>query len=598
MPDQIRLLPDNIANQIAAGEVVQRPASVVKELIENALDAGADSITVNFRDGGQTLIEVIDNGRGMNEMDARMAWERHATSKISQAEDLFKLHTFGFRGEALASIAAVAQVEMHTRMHDQDVGIKLVIEASKVRNQEQTACQKGTQIKVKNLFFNIPARRKFLKSITVESKHIIEVFEKTAMSNPKIAMQLNNQGNEVHDFKVGSLEERVLAILGGKKGGQLQTVREETDIISITGFIGSPKMAKRTRGDQYFYANGRFIKSPYFQHAVNSAFEGLIEKDQYPLFVLFFELDPTKIDVNVHPTKTEVKFEEGREIYSILKAVSRKALSTFHDSPSFEERAVSTISFPDEGTGFIPPMPSVDVNREFNPFPQKQKLRVPTDWEKLYEPFRDEGRSEIPEQYQSLESLLIKKDEDVSFIRLESDFVACAIEGELHIVHLRYARERVLYEHYLNKESATKIASQQLLFPRTVGFSAVDFVLVNELLEDINHLGFDVEIFGKNAIIINGTPGDLTKGNEQQILQGMLDDFKATEQDIKLGQREKLIRSLARNASLKTDLTTSSNEINDLLKSLFSCKEPRLTPSGKRTMTKFDSEFLINIFKK
>jgi len=598
MPDHIRLLPDNIANQIAAGEVVQRPASVVKELMENSLDAGASSIHVSFRDGGQTLIEVIDNGKGMNETDARMAWERHATSKIEKAEDLFQLHTFGFRGEALASIAAVSQVEMHTRRSGSDVGVELIIEASQVRKQEPVACKTGTLIRVKNLFFNIPARRKFLKSISVEAKHIIEVFEKTALAYPSIEMLLSNNANEVYHLKAGSLEERINAILGHKGSGGLIKVQEETDIISINGFLGSPKMAKRSRGDQYFYANGRFIKSPYFQHAVSSAFEGLIEKDQFPLFVLFLDLDPSKIDVNVHPTKTEVKFEEGREIYSILKAVARKALANYHTTPILEDSIGNTIEFPKNDNHYVPPMPSININREFNPFSERQKSKVPTDWEKLYEPFRDDQFKETNSEGSSLESLFVAEKQDFRFIRLESDFIAVSIGGKLNVVHLRNAKERVLFEHYLKRDIKAKIGSQQLLFPRTIEFSATDFELVEGLMEDINSLGFDIEVFGKNTIIINGTPGDLVRGNEQFILEGIIEDFKNTLQDIKENRRVQLVKALARNASLKTEMNISSNEINDLLQSLFSCDEPGLTPSGRPTMTTFDTEYLNGIFRK
>jgi DNA mismatch repair protein MutL len=600
MPDLIRLLPDDIANQIAAGEVVQRPASVVKELLENALDAKASKIVLIFRDGGQTSIQVNDNGKGMSDIDARMSWERHATSKIERADDLFRLHTFGFRGEALASIAAVAQVEMKTRRSQDEFGTLIAIEASEVKKQEPCACQPGTSITVKNLFFNIPARRNFLKSMSVESRHIIDAFQKIALSNPQVEMELYNNDNPVYQLKAGSLLDRIEELLGHKTKGDFLELNEQTDIVSISGYLGSPDAAKRTRGEQYFYANGRFIRSPYFQHAISSAFEGLMDKDHFPTFVLFIEVDPSKIDVNIHPTKTEVKFEESLAIYSILKSVSRKALGKYHRSPEIES-SVTPVSFnPGFGNNFGK-LPEVRTNPSFNPFGEIKKPKVPTNWEKLYEPFRDNITKE-PSQNIHSETRISMSDwgteAGYSCIQISANYLACTYLGELLVVQILLARERILYEKYQEKHADSKAASQQLLFPRTVEFNAGDFALIHSMLEEINNLGFDVRPFGKNTLIVNGTPADVPKGNEQEMLEGILASFKYNEQDLKLGKRESLLRSMARNASLKIETSLSTREMNDLVHLLFKCKEPAISPSGRPTFVKFASAQLEAFFKR
>ncbi|MCB9245516.1 MAG: DNA mismatch repair endonuclease MutL [Flavobacteriales bacterium] len=598
MPDLIRLLPDSIANQIAAGEVVQRPASVVKELLENSLDAGATNIILTYRDGGQTFIEVIDNGLGMNETDARMAWERHATSKIEKAEDLFALHTFGFRGEALASIAAVAQVEMRTRQRHSDFGIELLIEASEIRRQGPVSCPEGTAIRVKNLFFNIPARRKFLKSVSVEGKHIIETFEKVALAYPDVSMSLYNGEQEVHRLSSGNLENRIRQLFGDTRSDSLIPLNEDTEIVGISGFVGAPGLSRKTRGEQYFYVNRRFIRNPYFQHAVQTAYEGLIDSDSFPLFVLFLEIDPSKVDVNVHPTKTEVKFEEAQAIYSILKSVVRRALGAYHHTPQMDELIGARIDFGNRNPSNAGYSPDVRVNTSFNPFERTQKDRVPTEWEKLYEPFRDrewEQLSKPPEKPTHGELFTTSHTLRESF-QLDAQHAVCNLDGNLYIVQLQHAVERIVYEKY--NQRVQPIASQQLLFPRTVEFSAGDFELICGLLEEINEMGFDISPFGRNTVIINGTPADIAKGNEQHMLEGILATYKSNMQELKLQKRENIARSLARNTSLKMESRLSSNELNELISELFQTSEPAYTPGGKPTFVMFDPNQLNTLFKK
>lgn len=602
MSDLIRLLPESIANQIAAGEVVQRPSSVVKELLENSLDAGADSITLVFRDGGQTLIQVIDNGKGMSDTDARMCWERHATSKIKRAEDLFALHTFGFRGEALASIAAVAQVEMKTRPSDENLGTHIVIEASEVKKQEPATMQEGTTISVKNLFFNIPVRRNFLKSISVETKYIIEEFQRVALSRPDVEMSLFNGKNEVYKLSKGDLKQRIEQVLIKSRRGELLSIEEDTEIVKIKGFAGSPELARKTRGDQFLFVNQRFIKEPYFHHAITNAYEDLIEKDFHPFYVLFLDIDPAKIDVNVHPTKTEVKFEEGRPIYQIILSVLKKALARYNITPELE-----TSSFlPDFGNMDSPfadrPVkpPTIKTDSKFNPFENSQpRKKSETHWEKLYEPFRDNPVEEHNKPRQTEINVHQSKSESIvvnHVFQLQVRYLVCMVNQKLYIVDQKRAHERVLYEKYNSQLQSAK-ASQQLLFPRTLELQASDFEIVSGLMDEINQLGFDISPFGKNTIIINGTPADIPKGQEQEILEGILENYKLNQQELNLEKRENLARSLAKNAGIKSGTVLAQEQSEQLIQDLFSCSQPGFTPSGKPTLVAMESSRIADLFE-
>ncbi len=603
MSDLIKLLPESIANQIAAGEVVQRPSSVVKELLENSLDAGSTSVKLVFRDGGQTLLQVIDNGKGMSDTDARMCWERHATSKIRKANDLFDLHTFGFRGEALASIAAVAQVEMKTKRDEDALGTHIVIEASEVKKQEVTSMSNGTSISVKNLFYNIPVRRNFLKSISVETKYIIEEFQRVAISRPDVEMSLYNGKNEVYKLSKSSLKTRIEDILLKSKKGELLEVEESTEIVKISGFVGSPELARKTRGSQFMFVNQRFIKEPYFHHAINGAFDGLIETDHHPFYVLFLEVDPSKIDVNVHPTKTEVKFEESRPIYQIIKSVVKRSLGDYNVSPEFETTAFipGFDKTPSPFTERSIKPPTIKTNSGYNPFISDQvKKKSETQWEKLYEPFRDEPVN-VPMPEHRTENLdLRSKDKNIEIgqaFQLHTKYLVCMINNQLHIIDQKRAHERVLFEQYNAQLSASKVACQQLLFPRTLELQPADFTLLTSLIDEINQLGFDVSPFGKNTVIINGTPADIAKGEEQRLLEGILENFKRNEQALKLDKRENLARSLAKNAGIQYGTVLEQEEINQLVNDLFQCETPGFTPGGKATFVHLDSSQLTGLFE-
>ncbi|MFT5512000.1 MAG: DNA mismatch repair protein MutL [Bacteroidia bacterium] len=603
MPDLIRLLPESIANQIAAGEVVQRPASVVKELLENSLDAGASDITLVFKDGGQTLLQIIDNGKGMSDIDARMCWERHATSKIKKADDLFNLSTFGFRGEALSSIAAVAQVEMKSKREEDALGTHIIIEASEVKKQEPISITTGTTISVKNLFFNIPVRRNFLKSISAETKYIIEAFQRMAISRPDVRMNLFNGKNEVYKLPEATLETRIENILLKSNKGKLLAVDEHTEIVKISGLIGSPELARKTRGNQFMYVNGRFIKEPYFHHAISNAYAELIESDHHPFYVLFLEIDPSKIDVNVHPTKTEVKFEESRPIYQIIKSVITKALSGYNLSPELDTNAfLPNFDRQTDDYHKVVDPPQIKTKSGYNPFiTDSVKKKNETAWEKLYEPFRDNAIEQNRiSQPQTEITAFTSKPENVEIglaFQVYNNFIVCMVNRQLNLVDQKRAHEQVLFEKYNKQLHLNTATCQQLLFPRTIELQPADFEIFQHLLEDINKLGFDVSVFGKNTIIVNGTPADINKGEEKEILEGILEHYKLNEQNLKLDKRENLARSLAKNAGIKRGMVLEQEQITQLVQDLFACDQPKYTPSGLCTFVTMEQSKLTELFE-
>jgi len=602
MPDLIRLLPESIANQIAAGEVVQRPASVVKEMLENSLDAESTEVTLVFKDGGQTLLQIIDNGKGMSDTDARMCWERHATSKIKKTEDLFNLSTFGFRGEALASIAAVAQVEMKTRREEDSLGTHIVIEASEVKKQEVISMNPGTSISVKNLFFNIPVRRNFLKSFSVETKYIIEEFQRVAISRPDVRMNLYNGSNEVYKLAATSLEKRIEDILLKSNKGSLLEVDEDTEIVQINGFIGSPELARKTRGNQFMYVNGRYIKEPYFHHAISNAYAELIDKDHHPFYVLFLKINPAKIDVNVHPTKTEVKFEESRLIYQIIKSVITKGLSSYNTTPELGTNAfLPNFERPNSTFNRVVEPPQIKTKTGYNPFiGDSVKKKNETAWEKLYEPFRDAEIDKPIVQPQTEISAFTSKPQNVEVglaFQVYSNFIVCMVNRQLYLVDQRRAHEQVLFEKYSSQLNASAVPCQQLLFPRTIELQTADFEIIQSLLADINQLGFDVSVFGKNTIIVNGTPADISKGEEKEILEGILEHYKLNQQSLKLDKRENLARSLAKNAGIKRGMVLEQDQINQLVQDLFACQHPKYTPSGQVTFVSMEQNRLTELFE-
>jgi len=609
LTDVINLLPDAIANQIAAGEVVQRPASLVKELMENSVDAGSTHIKLIIKDGGRTLVQVTDDGCGMSEADARICWERHATSKINKVEDLFRIRTKGFRGEAMASIAAVAQVEMRTRRKDDELGWLVQIEGSEIKKQEHIHTAGGTSIAVKNLFFNIPARRNFLKSDSVESRHIMEEFQRLALAHPEIEFTYHNNGNETYSLKAGTLKERIAGILGDKAGESLIAVKEETTISGISGFIGMPETAKKTRGEQFFFVNNRYIRDPYLNHAVLNAFEELLPKDSFPLYVLFLDIEPSRIDINVHPTKTEIKFEDERSIYTILKSVIRKALGNYTLAPEInpeEDQQLSRLFIPEYAKQDYPPEPRIQTNKQFNPFgretsQQKSNLE---NWETLYAPLLNRESSSTQMAAQQEEGELLKNEKqgipnagEKNIYLLHNRYIVTQIKTGVMLIDQQAAHERILYERFykaLEKKGAT---SQQLLFPKAVSFSAADNELMKELIVEVKALGFDMEEFGKNTWIVNGVPAGVPNADAKELLEGLMENFKMNQMQLKLAKGENLARSMARQAAVRGGTSLSAAEMNTLIDQLFACEMPYKSPFGRSTVITISLEELASKFR-
>lgn len=613
MPDIIHLLPDAIANQIAAGEVVQRPASVVKELMENAIDAGATKIKLIIKDAGKQLVQVIDDGSGMSETDARMCFERHATSKIKETKDLFNIRTMGFRGEAMASIAAVAQVELKTRKKGEELGILLKIEGSEVKAQEQTATPEGTIISVKNLFFNVPARRNFLKSNPVETKHIFDEFQRIALANPNVAFNLTNNDLEVYNLVAGKLSQRIVALFGKNYQTQMVVVEEATDVVKIHGYIGKPEAAKKTRGEQFFFANNRFIKHHYLHHAVVEAYDGLLPDRSHPFYVLFIEIEPARIDINVHPTKTEIKFEDERVIYAVMRSAVKKALGTHNVTPSidFEQDinfGVETSGIRDYGNATAPfEVPQISQREQNN---QKN-------WNKLYDGF-DSSPKTIPSRatsdqfsFQSkmnshheevdlsgvkVENTTVENNSSNSFQVLDKYLVTQVKSGMMLIDH-QAAQERILFEKYSTAQRRKTGASQQFLFPQTIELSQSDFALVSGLEEEIRILGFMFNPFGGNTIVVNGIPNDVPAGKEKELFEGFLEQFKHNRDSLKIDVKESMVRALAKR-SVQKSKKFSQVEVSSLIDRLFACENPNYAPDGNPTFVILEGNTIESYFKK
>lgn len=603
MPDIIRLLPDNVANQIAAGEVVQRPASAVKELLENSIDAGSTTIKLVVKDAGKSLIQIIDDGKGMSETDARMAFERHATSKIESAEDIFSIKTKGFRGEALASIAAVAQVDLKTRTHDEDLGSHIKIEGSKIVKQEFCQCPPGTQIEVKNLFFNIPARRNFLKSQNVELRHIIDEFERVALAHPEISFSLYHNDGELFELPGAKIRQRIVNVFGPKFNEKLVPVNETTPILKLTGFIGKPEFAKKTRGEQFFFANNRFIKNNYLHKAVCNAFEGLVNPDSHPTYFLFLELDPARIDVNIHPTKTEIKFEDEKSVFTIIRTAVKHALGQYNIAPSLDFEVDNQFAVQRNPNDAMPEAPGITIDPTYNPFEStkaktagngnssstftKQQHAVPKPTSAESEAWLSmlQDIPEMPEepQQQKLEidgALPAVK----TFLQVGKKYIFTNHGEGLIMVHMQRAHERILYEKVLQNINNHNIPSQQLLFPQNITFASADFEIVKDLLADLRLTGFDVDEFGKNEIIVNGIPLYLDASNVEAVLQGFLEDEKNHKSFSKGEPWEKVASTLARFSAMRTGTKMSQPEMSHMIDELFACSSPYVNPEGKPTL--------------
>ncbi|EAZ81401.1 DNA mismatch repair endonuclease MutL [Algoriphagus machipongonensis] len=616
MSDVIQLLPDAIANQIAAGEVVQRPASALKELLENSIDSGATKIQVVVKDAGKQLIQVIDNGKGMSPTDARMSFERHATSKIRSSKDLFSIRTFGFRGEALASIAAVAQVELKTKPANADLGTLIQIEGSEIKNQEPIAATEGTSVCMKNLFFNVPARRNFLKSNPVEMRHLVDEFQRVALSYPEISFSLYQQDLEMFNLLPGKLSQRIVGLFGKNYQGQLVPCEELTPHINIKGYIGKPENAKKTRGEQFFFVNNRYIKSSYLNHAVSNAFEGLIQSDQHPFYVLFLEIDPSHIDINVHPTKTEIKFDDERTVYAVIRSAVKQALGAHHVVPSLD------FSFDVNYTENWDKNPEKkeQVDREYSyksyNTPEFKKSSA-SGWEKLFEGNtpqktqeqpRDENEEEPevltfpsrvnPEESQDFFPKISVEESTGTTFQVELSYIVAQLSTGMLILDQQIAHERILYERYTKQLNSAQGPSQQCLFPPTVVLSASDFALVMDILPELHSLGFMVSEFGKDTIIIQGVPADIQPKSEKDLFESLLEQFKNFKNELSIDKRENLARSLARKSSLKRGQKLTPQEMETLVGQLFACQNPNYGLSGNKTFVKLDLSSIHSFFGK
>lgn len=576
MSDVIRLLPDSIANQIAAGEVIQRPASVVKELIENAIDAGADDIQVIIRDAGKTLIQVVDNGMGMSAPDARMSFERHATSKISTADDLFAIHSMGFRGEALSSIAAIAHVEMRTRREEHTVGTDLYIEGSEVKRQEPCQTPVGTYIAVKNLFYNVPARRKFLKSDTVEYRHILDECVRLALAHPELAFSLHHNDREVFRLPKSNQRQRVVGVLGKRCNEYLVPVSEETSYVGISGFAGKPDYAKKSRGDQFLFVNRRFIKSPYLYHAIRSAFEDMIAPEAHPFYVLFLTIDPERIDINVHPTKQQIKFEDERLIYNYLRVAVRHALGKYSVTPTldFEQET----AFGSSGSR----KPAGQAGTSGRDTPQKQ------DWERLFEGMHD-AHGESQADTVTLQSKVFHgtpdspEDREPASVpyQLHKSLLVTQIKSGLLVVDQQTAHERILYERCMASLTTGKRHTQKALFPVTLELNSADSAILKEILEEINALGFDIQEFGGDTFVVHGSPAEVGEVNEEEVVRAMLTQYKE-DLELSLGINERISRAVSLSTARKRGKFIPPEERQLLIDMLFACENPYTGPTGRK----------------
>jgi DNA mismatch repair protein MutL len=609
LQDIITLLPDNIANQIAAGEVIQRPGSAVKELLENAVDAGATEIKLIVADAGKALIQVIDNGKGMSETDARMAFERHATSKIKNIEDLFSIKTMGFRGEALASIAAVAQVELKTKRAEDEAGVFIEIENSKVIRQEPIAVAIGTSIAMKNLFFNVPARRNFLKSNVAELRHIVDEFVRVAMAFPEIFFSLTSNGQQVFHLDKGNLKQRIVQVLGSSYQSKLIAVQEQTDYLDIIGFVGKPETAKKTRGDQYFFVNNRFIKSAYLNHAVNSAFAELIAKDSFPTYTLFIHLNPAYVDINVHPTKQEIKFEDEKIVYAFVQSAIKHALAQFSITPTLDFELDANIQQLDAVS-----KPFTELQKEqttasplFKTFTQKNQAHFVEKnsdlqhWKSFYEPSKSTAAPEPVQQplATQFQKTVLQSDEPNqldNLLQLHNTYIIAQTNHGFIAVHQQNAHERILYERLLLAINGKPIAKQQSLFPTTIELNTQNATLLTELLPHIDSIGFTIEPFGNNSFIVQATPANTADANAQHIIEKLLEQYKHFSSDTSFSTTEKLIRSMAIQQAIKAGTTLSLLEMQTLLTDLFACQTPNATANGKPTYMGFKTSDLAKSF--
>ena len=582
--DLINILPDNVANQIAAGEVVDRPAGAVKELLENAMDAGATQIDLVVKDAGRTLIQVIDNGSGMSDSDARLCFERHATSKIHQADDLFAIHTMGFRGEALASIAAIAQVELRTRQHDSELGSQVIIEGSHIVSQQPTACSAGTSLAVKNLFFNVPARRNFLKKDSVELSHIEEVFRRITLIHYDIGFTFSSNGKMLYDLKAGTLLQRIAGLYGNAYKERMYSVEEQTDIVKIRGFVSRPEYSRRTRGEQYLFVNGRFIKHPALSTAVEKAYADLLPDHSYPSYFIGLQVDPSRIDVNIHPTKTEVKFVDEHALFAILRSAVKRALGQFSLATELSFDTPEEFNIAPAPKDYVPQQPRISYNPNYNPFRtsgnQNQQKRI----EQL--------------EIDSIDGIdIIEKPQPVAptgaCLQVQNRYIVTALSSGLALIDQQRAHERVLYDKLTQSGNQAVKQSQTLLFPVNCIFSAADAEMLGELLTDLKDYGFEIAPLNQTTFVVTATPTNLKEADLQPFFDQMLADYKSATLQKFSNRTQSLCASLARQMAVKSGTVLSQEQMQQLVADLFACPMADTSPSGKKIITIVKPEELL-----
>jgi len=621
MSSIIQLLPDHVANQIAAGEVVQRPASVVKELLENAVDAKANDIKLIVKDAGKSLIQVIDNGIGMSVTDSRLCFERHATSKIRQAEDLFSLHTKGFRGEALASIAAIAHVEMKTKQEQEELGTHIVIEGSKFVSQDPSVLPKGTSFAVKNLFFNIPARRNFLKSETVEMRHIVDEFQRVALAHPLISFTMYHNGSEHFNLPSSNFRQRIVSIFSGKTNEKLVPVKEDTEIINIDGFVGKPEFSKKNKGEQFFFVNNRYIKSPYLHHAIMSAYEGLLKDGSQPSYFLNLNVPPNTIDINIHPTKTEIKFDNETALYAILRSAIKHSLGQFSVAPVLDFERDPNLDTPYDFKNTKANYPTIQVDSSFNPFANEKpsktaanKSATPTSssyykkdaspsWESLYIGLKNDTEEIENSSFEKDEitaSIFDEKEEEQSVTKtyqIHKKYIVSPIKSGMVIVDQQRAHQRILYEQFLTNMTVQHASSQQLLFPLELHFSQNEMQLISELIPSLETTGFVFDAVSNNSIHISGIPVNTSEGEVSRVLEQLISDLSGGVPDNSYSQNDTIAKSIAKSLAIKTGSYLTEREQENIVNNLFACKEPNVSPYQKPTFVTMRVDDIDKKFK-
>jgi len=616
MADIIQLLPDHVANQIAAGEVVQRPASVVKELLENAIDAKAKTIKLIVKDAGKALIQVIDDGNGMSVTDARLSFERHATSKIRTAEDLFNLQTKGFRGEALASIAAISHVDLKTKQKQDDIGIQIKIEGSEVVSQEVIVTPKGTSVAVKNLFFNIPARRNFLKSNPVETRHIIDEFHRIVLAHPNINFTMYHNGSELFNLFESNRRQRIVSVFGGKTNEKLVPVEENTEVLKISGFVGKPEFAKKTRGEQFFFVNHRFIKSAYLNHAINAAFEGLLREGTHASYFLYLEIDTKTIDINIHPTKTEIKFEDEHTLYALLRSAVKHSLGQFNIAPVLDfNHNNNNMDTPYDYKNKVATNPNVEVDREFNPFMDEKATRslsayhkkeVVANWESLYvgleskSNFSQQDFSEVQFESEEVTGLIFddnNSERTQKTFQLHKKYIVNTIKSGMLVINQNRAHQRILYEDFLQHITVKEAISQQLLFPLSLEFSNTEIAILQSLKEQLEQTGFVFSKFKDSIVELSGIPVSVCEANVSLVLEQLINDVENEVPDSNFSQTDLLAKSLAKSLAIKTGQRLSIEEQENLVNSLFACKEASVSPANRLTFIIIGVDDLDKKFK-